>query len=174
HLAVADVEVLLGAGGVQDVVADVLVEHGAGQDRVVGEVPLGGEVQVGGAVRVQVRVAAAAGERLRAQPQVGGHVAEVGPRDHLGRREAQHQVVGQVIDDVEVGQEVVVLLAHAHLRVGVGGAGRAGGALPAHAVGLGAHETHADVAAQPVPAVVGLHVGRVDVLGDGPGVLHER
>src|SRR5690606_4539816 len=44
------------------------------------------------------------------------------------------------------------------------------GAGPAHAVRLGLHVAHAEVAAQAVPAVVGLHVQRVDVLGHRPGV----
>eukprot|EP01137_Pigoraptor_chileana_P027055 Opistho-2@9165 len=168
-LVLVVVDFLLGRD--QDVVVHLLLEQRAGQDGVAGEVPLCRNVQVGGLVGLQVRIATAAGQGRVADPQIAGHVAVVRAGDDLGRRTAQHQAVAQVIDQVHARQHVVVLLLDAGRAV----LGRRAGADvdlagPAHAVGRGLHQAHAEVAAQVFMAEVALQIAGVDVLLDRPGV----
>ena len=130
-----------GLAQVLDIGADVLVEVRRAQQRILGEVPLGAYVVSLRTERLQQRVAG--GDRAQGgiHRAAGRQVGQLRTRHHLGRTEAEYQLVGEIPGHVQRRQPVLVAVVHRDL--GTAGSGQVAGRLD---VGLGV--THADVAAQ--------------------------
>ena len=95
-------------GPVGDKGLDVLVEEREGQRVLAVRVPLDGRLGLVGAIRVEVRIAAGAGEGARIQAGPRRDVGEVGPGHHPRRGKTVQDVVVVLVGEIDARHNVRV------------------------------------------------------------------